>query len=219
MGPGTMTPGKSVRLTARYPASIPVDADIELRLVAEGDAPRIFALTDRDRGYLREWLPWVDNTRTVADTEGFVQRSRDQMRRGEGFHASIEYHGELAGVIGHVYLDPRDRRAEIGYWLGREFQGRGIMTRSCGTMMDYAFRSLGLNRIEIRVDVDNRKSRAIPERLGFVPEAVLRESVQDHGRFRDIVMYAKLRREWEVEGSRGSSKSLDGGPAVPRAKE
>lgn len=214
-----MTPGKSVRLTARYPSSISVDADIELRLVAEGDAPRIFQLTDRDRAYLREWLPWVDRTRTVADSEGFVQRSLDQMRRGEGFHASIECRGELAGIIGHVYLDPRDRRAEIGYWLGHEFRGRGIMTRCCRTMVDYAFRSLSLNRIEIRVDVDNRKSRAIPERLGFVPEAVLRESVQDYGRFRDIVMYAKLRREWAADGSGGPAKSLGGGPAVPRAKE
>lgn len=210
---------KSARLATRYPAAIHVDEDIELRLVAQGDAPRIFALTDRDREYLRQWLPWVDGTRNVADTEGFVQRSLDQIRRGEGFQACIEYRGELAGVMGFVYLDPENRRAEIGYWLGQALQGRGIMTRACRALVNHGFTSLGLNRIEIRVDVDNRKSRAIPERLGFAQEALLRESVQDHGRFRDIVMYAKLRREWEVEGSRGASKSLDGRPALPRPKE
>ncbi|HII40934.1 MAG TPA: GNAT family N-acetyltransferase [Thermoplasmata archaeon] len=214
-----MAIGKSVRLTPRYPASIRVDDEIELRLVRDRDAPRIFALMDGSREYLRKWLPWVDTTRTVADTEGFVHRAHEQMGRGEGFHAGIEYRGALAGIIGHVYLDPVNQRAEIGYWLGETFQGRGIMTRTCRRMVDYAFESLGLHRVEIRVDVDNRKSRAIPERLGFVPEVLLRESVHAHGQFRDIVMYAKLRGEWELEGSRGVSKSLHGGPAVPRTEE
>lgn len=196
-----MAPDTSVRLTPRYPARIPVDEDIELKLVRPDDAPRIFAVTDRDRAYLGEWLPWVENTRSVADTEGFVRRAMDQMRRGEGFHACIEYRGEFAGIIGHVYLNPQDRRTELGYWLGQPFQGRGIMTRACRKLVDYAFESLGANRVEIRTDVDNRKSRAIPERLGFVQEALLREAVLEHGDYRDVVMYAKLRREWEREAS------------------
>ncbi len=202
-----MTPDASVRLTPRYPARIRVDERLELKLVARDDAARIFALTDRDREYLREWLPWVDNTRSSADTEGFVQRALDQMHRGEGFHACIECRGELAGIIGHVYLNPHDRRTELGYWLGKDFQGQGIMTRACRRLVDNAFESLGLNRVEIRTDVDNRKSRAVPERLGFVQEAVLREAVQEHGVYRDVVMYAKLRREWERERS-GAARSL-----------
>lgn len=214
-----MAAGKSVRLTPRYPATISVDEEIELRLVTKADAPRIFALMDRDREFLRRWLPWVDGTRAVTDTEGFIQRALDQVRRGEGFHACIEYRGELAGIIGHVYLDPHNRRTELGYWLGEPFQGKGIMTRACRTLIEYAFTSLDLHRVEIRTDVDNRRSRAIPERLGFVEEALLRESVQDRGVYRDIVMYAKLRSEWEA-GRRGErSKPLDGRPAVPSAQE
>ncbi len=214
-----MATEKSVRLTVRYPATLRVDDEIDLRLVAEVGAPRIFALMDRSREYLRQWLPWVDETRSVADTEGFIQRAGEQMRRGEGFHAGIEYRGELAGVIGHVYLDPLNQHAEIGYWLGETFQGRGIMTRACRRMVDYAFGSLGLHRVEIRVAAGNRKSRAIPERLGFVQEAVLREASQQLGRFDDLVMYAKLRREWEAEATQGGPKSLDGGPAVPPHEE
>lgn len=194
-----MAPGTSVRLTPRYPARIRVDEDIELKLVTPDDAPRIFAVTDRDRAYLGEWLPWVENTRSVADSEGFVRRAMDQMRRGEGFHACIEFRGEFAGIIGHVYLNPQDRRTELGYWLGHAFQGRGIMTRACRRLVDYAFESLGTNRVEIRTDVDNRKSRAIPERLGFVQEALLREAVHEHGEYRDVVMYAMLRKDWERE--------------------
>ncbi len=214
-----MATEKSVRLSPRYPARIPVDDEVELQLVTGDDAPRIFALTDRNRTYLRQWLPWVDGTRTVADSEGFVRRATDQVRRGEGFHACIEYRGELAGIIGHVYLDPENRRTELGYWLGEAFQGCGIMTRACRRLVDNAFESLGMNRVEIRTDVDNRKSRAIPERLGFVQEAVLRGAVHEYGLYRDIVMYARLRREWERDRPKGPSKALGGGPAVPPAQE
>jgi ribosomal-protein-serine acetyltransferase len=201
---------RAVRLQTRYPASIRVDEEIELRLVADGDAPRIFAATDRDREYLREWLPWVDRTQSVADTEGFVQRSLEQMRRGEGFQACIEYRGALAGVMGFVYVDSTNRRAEIGYWLGKDLQGKGIMTRACRRLVAFAFESLGLNRVEIRVDTENRKSRAVPERLGFIQEALLREWVEDHGRLRDIVMYAQLRRDWDAQRElhRASDRNL-----------
>lgn len=218
MPPDTTSETNPVRLTARYPASLRVDDEIELRLVADGDAGRVFALTDRNREYLRRWLPWVDRTVDVTATEGFVQRSLDQMRRGEGFQTCVEYRGELVGVMGYVYVDAVNRKAEIGYWLSEDRQGRGIMTRSCRRMVDFAFDSLGLNRVEIRADVLNGKSRAIPERLGFVHEAVLREAVFENGRFCDLVMYAQLRREWEALRG-GASKPLGGGPPVPRPKE
>lgn len=195
---------RAARLRTRYPAEIRVDEEIVLRLARDGDAPRVFALTQRNREYLRRWLPWVDRTTSVKETEGWVQRSLDQMRRGEGFHTCIEYRGELAGVIGYVYVDPVNRRGEIGYWLAEDLQGRGIMTRACRRLVEYAFHALELHRIEIRVEVGNRRSRGIPERLGFVQEALLREAVFEHGRYADLVMYAQLRKEWEDLQAKGS---------------
>lgn len=209
----------TVRLTIRYPARIPVDDEIELSLVEDEDAREIFALTDRNREYLRRWLPWVDGTRSIADTRAFVERSHEQVRRGEGFQACIRHRGQTVGVIGFVYVNAANRRAEIGYWLAETFQGQGIMTRACRGLLEFAFSSLELNRIEIRADVDNRRSRAIPERLGFVQEAVLRESAAVNGRYVDVAMYALLRDAWTARPSRGPAKPLQGPPAVPPAKE
>lgn len=59
-----------------------------------------------------------------------------------------------------------NKTAYIGYWLGEEFQGNGIMTKVAKTLTDYAFNELNLNKVEIRAAVENEKSRAIPERLG-----------------------------------------------------
>ncbi len=210
---------RPARVAVRYPATIRVDDEIELRLVTDRDALRVFALTDRNRPHQRPWLPWVDRTTSVSETQGWVQRSLDQMRRGEGFQTCIEYRSELAGVIGYVYLDAANRRVEIGYWLSETLQGRGIVTRACRRMVEFAFDSLGVHRVEIRADVENRKSRAIPERLGFVQEAVLREAVFENGGYHDLAMYALLRNEWEAARGRGSAKPLHAEPAVPRRKE
>ncbi len=195
-----------VRLTLRYPSRIRVDEDIELRLIDEGDARSVFALTDRNRAYLRRWLPWVDGTRTVEDTAAFIERSREQARLGQGFQAVILLHGEIVGVIGFVYVDLENRRAEIGYWIGEAYQGRGIMTRACRALVDFAFASQGMNRVEIRADVENGRSRAIPERLGFVQEAVLRQAGWMYDHAIDLVMYAMLHRDWRPSAAAGPAK-------------
>jgi ribosomal-protein-serine acetyltransferase len=209
----------AVRLHARYPARIRVDDEVELQTVTEGDAVELFALTDRNREYLRRWLPWVDGTRSVADTRAFIERSLEQVRREQGFQCCIRFRGELVGVIGFVYVDEANGRAEIGYWISEAVQGRGIMTRAVGALVRFAFESLGLNRVEIRADVDNRRSRAIPERLGFVQEAVLREGAITSGRYIDLAMYALLRRSWRPPAGEGPAKPLGGEGAVPPRKE
>jgi ribosomal-protein-serine acetyltransferase len=66
-------------------------------------------------------------------------------------------------------------------------------------MVNYAFRELGLNRVEIQVATDNMRSRAIPERLGFTQEGILRDDVWLRDRFVDHVVYGMLAREWDQQ--------------------
>jgi ribosomal-protein-serine acetyltransferase len=181
------------RLAVRYPSRIPVDEGLELRLVAEGDEEEIFRATEANRAYLREWLPWVDATRSVEDTRAFVARSMDQVRVSDGFQCRILHEGQFAGMVGYLYHDWKNLRTEIGYWLREDLQGRGLMTRSAKALVDFAFINLGLHRVEIRAATDNRRSRAVPERLGFVQEGVLRDAAWLNDRFIDLVVYAKLR--------------------------
>jgi ribosomal-protein-serine acetyltransferase len=186
---------RPAKARVRYPARIRVDDEVVLSVIQERDAADIFELTNRNRQYLREWLPWVDTTQSVADTRAFLLRSLEQVRQSDGFQTRIDYRGQLAGMIGHHYHDWVNKRTEIGYWLSEPLQGRGIMTRACRTLTDFAFDSLGLNRVEIRVATDNQRSRAIPEHLGFSAEGVLREVAWLNNRFVDLVVYAKLAKE------------------------
>lgn len=176
---------------------IPVDAQVELRIVEAWDAEELFQLIERNRAHLRQWLPWVDYETSVEDSQHFVQRTLQNYLDNESFTMGIRYHGQLAGLISYHTINWPGRNVEIGYWLGAEFQGKGLMTRACRAMVDYAFAKLALNRVAILCAPGNLRSRAIPERLGFTREGTLRECEWLYDHFVDLVVYSMLAREWQ----------------------
>jgi ribosomal-protein-serine acetyltransferase len=173
-----------------------IDEEIVLKHVQESDALEMFRLTDSSRETLREWLPWVDRTKSERDSLTFIQLTLEAYEARRGVNCGIFYHGELAGMVSYNLIDWQNRTAHIGYWLGDEFQGRGIMTRAVQGLIDYGFFELDLNRIEIRAAVDNTKSRAIPERLGFRQEGRIRQAEWLYDHFVDHAVYGLLRPEW-----------------------
>ena len=183
-----------------------VDEELALQLVAPHDAEALFALVDASRPYLRQWLPWVDATRTVADVHAFIEAVRQRYDREDAVTCCIRWQGRTAGIIGLNRIDWVNFKTEIGYWLCPDGQGRGLMTKSCRALVNHAFSELGLNRVEIRAAPGNAKSLAIPQRLGFQREGVLRQTERLYDRYVDHVVYAMLRHEWEALTSRQSEK-------------
>jgi ribosomal-protein-serine acetyltransferase len=178
--------------------SIPVDEDIELCLFEEWDATELFQLIERGREHLRQWLPWVDYETSIEDSRNFVRRSLQSYLDNESFSLGVRYQGQWAGVISFHTVDWPNRQVEIGYWLGDDFQGHGIMTRACRAMLDFAFRKLQLNRVTILCATGNTRSRAIPERLGFIQEGMLRQGEWLYDHFVDLVIYSMLAHEWDA---------------------
>ena len=172
------------------------------------DAEDLFALVDSNREHLGRWLEWVDGIRTVEDERQWVQACMADEAQGQGSPPQITYRDTLAsppliiyqdtlaGAVGIIRVDRLNNTCEIGYWLAQDLQGRGIVTRSCSALLDYAFGSMGMNRVEIRVVPENKGSLAIPERLGFVFESVLREAELLHGQYHDLRLYSMLASEW-----------------------
>jgi ribosomal-protein-serine acetyltransferase len=86
---------------------------------------------------------------------------------------------------------------EIGYWITRAFEGRGLITKACRLFVDHGFRDRGLHRIEIHAAEDNVRSRAVAERLGFTHEARMRDGCRKpDGSYVDQVVYGLLEDEW-----------------------
>jgi ribosomal-protein-serine acetyltransferase len=105
--------------------------------------------------------------------------------------------GKIVGNMGFHNLDPNNKSAHIGYWLAREAEGRGLMTRCCRVLINYLFDELKLNRVQINCNVENLKSRAIPERLGFELEGIHRQVEFFGDRFGDWAIYAMLKEDWK----------------------
>jgi ribosomal-protein-serine acetyltransferase len=176
----------------------PLRPGFELRLVEERHAPAIFAAVNRERQSLREWLPWVEATRTEDDALAFIRSSLEQFAANNGFAAGIWNHDDYIGSIGTHKIDWRNRKVEIGYWLSQSFQGRGLMTDASRAVITYALGELDLNRVEIHCAAGNAKSAAIPRRLGFTLEGTLREGQLLNGRYEDILLFSMLKKEWKV---------------------
>jgi ribosomal-protein-serine acetyltransferase len=175
-----------------------IDSRTALRVLREDDAAELFALTDANRGYLRRWLPWVDLVASEDDSRSFLETVSAQREEGRGPTFGIVHDGVLAGVVGFLPIDRVNRCGEIGYWLAERARGRGVMTQCCRFVVRYGFLTLDLNRIQIAAATENAESRAIPERLGFRFEGILRGRENLYGTFVDHAMYSLLRGEFDA---------------------
>jgi len=173
-----------------------VDGEVALVLLEEQHAADLFRLVDANRAYLRQWLPWLDQNTRPDHTAAFIQASLRQFAARDGLACGIRFRGALAGVAGLHRIDWANRRTSIGYWIAEVHQGKGIVTRACAGLLDYAFGELGLNHVEIACAPGNPRSGAIPERLGFVREATLRQREWLYDHFVDHVVYGMLSSEW-----------------------
>ncbi|WP_174733211.1 GNAT family N-acetyltransferase [Mesobacillus harenae] len=173
-----------------------IDETISLKLIDFNDAERIFELTDKSRNYLREWLPWLDFTTKVEDTKEFIQNSLKGYAENKSLTTVVLFNGEIIGVAGFNTINWSNKTAYIGYWIGEEFQGNRIITKVAKGLADYAFSQLNLNKVEIRAAVENKKSRSIPERLGFVNEGRIRQAEWLYDHFVDHIVYGLLADEW-----------------------
>jgi ribosomal-protein-serine acetyltransferase len=167
-----------------------------LRLFEESDADELFSAVAANRAHLERWLPWVESTQSPEPILEFIRGARKQLVENNGFQAAIVDGAQIIGAVGFHAVDWDNRSTSIGYCLAENRQGRGTMTEAVRALVEYAFDAWKLNRVEIRAAVGNAKSRAIPERLGFMEEGLLREAERIGVRYEDLVVYAMLAKDW-----------------------
>ncbi len=167
-----------------------------LRAVAPTDAATIFAAVNANRERLGAWLPWVMSSRTVADTAIFIDVARRQAAGNKGEQWCVFYRDVFVGMLGQVRLNLSHRNAELGYWLDSAFEGHGIVTRACQSLLAVMFGDAGLHRVEISAAAGNYRSRAVPERLGFQLEGTIRGALRVNGHYHDRVVYGMLADEY-----------------------
>jgi ribosomal-protein-serine acetyltransferase len=173
-----------------------VNDETELRLIDREHSETLYDLFQVNREHLRRWHPWVDVMRSVNVVEKAITDWQQQYAAKQACHVGIWFKEQFCGMVSYLNVDTSNRWTSLFYWLDAAHQGKGIMTGCCRAMINQGFDAWKLNRITIECATDNSRSRAIPERLGFKLEGIVRSIEWLHDRYVDHAMYGLLRTEF-----------------------
>jgi ribosomal-protein-serine acetyltransferase len=170
----------------------------DLRFLELRHAPAFLAFVTANSEHLSVWLEWGRTIQTLEQAQNFIKRGITRYSEDGLPWVGIWLKNRLVGGILFFPVDKTAKSTMIGYWLGGDVAGRGIMSKAVQAMLGFVFDDLQLNRLELQAHVDNLKSRAVAERLGFVFEGVLREVWTLHEKRVDHAAYAMLKSDWDA---------------------
>jgi len=176
--------------------SYQIDENLKLVLSQQRHAEEITKVVQENLEQLKTWMPWAKDDYSIDSAREFIKFNLTEYAKNGSFSASIILEEKFIGAVGFHKLNLTNKSAHTGYWLAKEAQGKGIMTRCCRVLFNYLFDDVGLNRIQINCNIQNVKSRAIPERFGFKLEGIHRQIEWLNEEFRDWAVYAMLKEDW-----------------------
>jgi RimJ/RimL family protein N-acetyltransferase len=172
-----------------------------LRSPLPGDGPELRAAIAESIDDLRPWMEWAERVPTPEEAEINVRQARCRFleRTDLRLHLYLKGTDTLVGCSGLHRIDWQVPRFEIGYWCRSGFTGQGYIIEAVRGVTRFAFATLGAERLEIRMDSRNERSRRVAERAGYRLEATLRRNERAvDGSLRDTLVFALLRSEWEA---------------------
>ncbi|AVH33472.1 GNAT family protein [Vibrio fluvialis] len=174
-----------------------VDDDIQLALIEESFAPLYAQLVAKQQAYLSQWLAWPPYCRSEQDFQLFIQNMLHDYADGKVVVCAMFYRGELVGNCSLQEINRDLQKARIGYWLSQEHQGKGIVTRAVSRLIDLAFNTYQLEKVELAAASGNLASQAVAKRLGFNQEGIITRAENLNGRVVDHVVFGLTRTNAE----------------------
>ena len=173
-----------------------VDENIQLEITSEKFATQLFNVINNNRAHLSEFLSWVEHMQSIENMREYLKNCELLNEEKKEVSFVILLSDNPVGRIGLHYLNLQNKTGAIGYWLDKNEEGKGIITKSCLKLIDYGFNEINLNRIEIKAAVKNFKSQAITTKLNFTKEGTLRQAEFVNNEFIDLFLYSMLKDEW-----------------------
>ena len=166
------------------------DGVVVLRAPVDDDAAAMAAAVRASVAELRPFMPWATEDYGEADALGWIRGEHDP---DELSYLIIGDDGLLAGGCGLNLFNEVNRYANLGFWLRSDRTGRGSATRATKLLARHGLTSVGLERIEILMAVENERSRRVAERAGAVFEGTLRHRLLLHDRGHDAYLFSIIR--------------------------
>lgn len=168
-----------------------------LRPPAEHDWEAWSELRQTSREFLMPWEPvWPRDALSRSTFRHRLRRYNTDIRDGTGYSFLLFRRGD-EGLLGGITLSNVRRGvaqcASLGYWIGEPHARKGYMTEAIGSLLDFAFGELDLNRVEAACLPNNTASRGLLQKCGFSEEGYARSYLRINGRWHDHQLYAILR--------------------------
>mgnify|MGYP000889726688 CR=1 FL=1 len=180
-----------------WPATL-VDGDVTLRPLRLRDERAWMELRTQNARWLDPWEATspVPVTGTPPTFGQYVRMLRAEARRGQSLPFAVDYCGGLAGrlTVSSITYGAL-RGASIGYWVGEQFAGQGIIPTAVALATDHCFQVLGLHRIEINIRPENSPSLRVVEKLGFRDEGLRERFLHINGQWADHRTFALTAEE------------------------
>jgi ribosomal-protein-alanine N-acetyltransferase len=164
-----------------------------LRKMVLNDAEAVFAYASNSE--VSRYTLW-ETHRSIEDSRAFLEFATQKYENGGEPDWGIVYRGNgcLVGACGLVNWEAEHARAEVGFVLSRDYWGRGLMSEAVRAILRFGFERMNLNRIEARCIAENAASARVMEKAGMVYEGTLRQREYIKGTYRDIKLYAILKK-------------------------
>ena len=155
----------------------------------------LFKIIQNDRNSLAKYQPGATALKTKEDALNFLKQVQSKTKQGKLLWLTILKNEKVVGEIVIHHIDHQDKNAKIGYFLSTKAQGQGIMTNTVKVLVKKAFKKFHLHKISLEIAAGNKKSLAIPQRLGFIYEATLKDQMLIAGKYEDEIIYAVFNRK------------------------
>ncbi|MFB7940761.1 GNAT family N-acetyltransferase [Streptomyces sp. NPDC004779] len=177
------------------------DDGAELRPLEPWQAEEFLAHMDRGREFIGTHIGLADAVHDLDSARAFLRSYAEKTANDAGRIYGIWAGGTLVGGVMFRTMDVAAGNAEVGCWLEPAAAGRGLVTRACRTLIDWAVDRRGIHRLEWLVSTKNEPSVAVARRLGMTRDGVLRESHTHRGTRVDIEVWSLLAPEWRAARS------------------
>ncbi|MCK6264348.1 GNAT family N-acetyltransferase [Vibrio sp. ZSDE26] len=172
-----------------------VDDEIKLALVQESFAAHYAELVCEQVDYLSQWLVWPAYCQTEQDFRLFIQRSLHDYADGKSMTCAIIYNDKIVGNCSFNSIDHCLKKVEIGYWLSKQEQGKGIITRVVEKLISIAFEELDMEKVQLSAATENRTSRAVAKRVGMTLEGTITNQEKIGDQILDHAVYGIHRNQ------------------------
>lgn len=162
------------------------------------DAAQLSALVTANMAHLGSFMPKVVRLNTLESAQSYLHSVVESNGDGELLEWHIFDGDTLCGAVRLNHIEADNRKASIGYYVGAEFQGRGLAASAIRAVLRFVFEKLNFNRVQLKCASTNTRSQRLAERLGFSREGLLRQAELIDGRYADHYVYGLLRAEFHA---------------------